>query len=55
MYEGVSAEMDIANDPPEGLIFHLGGRGGRQMDRHGPGQRPQPTVTEFAVHNYVKP
>jgi hypothetical protein len=25
MYEGVTAEMDIANDPPEGLIFHWAG------------------------------
>ena len=25
MYDGVQAEMDIANDPPEGLIFHWAG------------------------------
>ena len=25
MYDGVSAEMDVANDPPEGLIFHWAG------------------------------
>ncbi len=22
MYDGVNAEMDVANNPPEGLIFH---------------------------------
>jgi hypothetical protein len=25
MYDGVQAEMDIANNPPEGLIFHWAG------------------------------
>jgi hypothetical protein len=25
MYDGVNAEMDIANNPPEGLIFHWAG------------------------------
>jgi hypothetical protein len=25
MYDRVNAEMDIASDPPEGLIFHWAG------------------------------
>jgi hypothetical protein len=25
MYEGVTADLDIANDPPKGLIFHWAG------------------------------
>ena len=25
MYDRVNAEMDVANDPPEGLIFHWAG------------------------------
>jgi hypothetical protein len=25
MYDGVQAEMDIANNPPEGLVFHWAG------------------------------
>ena len=25
MYDGVNAEMDIENDPPQGLIFHWAG------------------------------
>jgi hypothetical protein len=24
-YDGVNAEMDVANNPPEGLIFHWAG------------------------------
>jgi len=84
MYDGVQAELDIANNPPEGLIFHWAGevdgkwtitdvwesrdaydrfRDGRLfpaiqkvsgMDPAS-GNGPQPTVTEFAVHNYNKP
>jgi hypothetical protein len=82
MYDGVNAEMDIANDPPEGLIFHWAGevdgkwtitdvwesREAHQRFREerlfpaiqkvsgmDPASGPQPTTTEFAVHNYVKP
>jgi hypothetical protein len=84
MYDGVQAAMDIANDPPEGLIFHWAGevdgkwtvtdiwesRGAYDTFRDqrlfpaiqkvsgmdpASASGPQPTVTEFAVHNYVKP
>ena len=83
MYDAVTAEMDIANDPPEGLIFHWAGEvdgkwtvtdvweSGEHSDRFRQerlfpavrklsgmdpeGGGPQPTVTEFPVHNYVKP
>lgn len=34
VYDAVGAEMDVANDPPEGLIFHWMGEV-RQMGRHG--------------------
>ncbi len=82
MYDGVNAEMDIANNPPEGLIFHwVGEVDGRwtitdvwetreafdrfQEDRllpaiekvsgMDPATGPEPELSEFAVHNYVKP
>lgn len=82
LYEGVSAEMDLANDPPEGLIFHWAGEvdgkwtvmdvweAREAYDRFraerlfpaiqkvsgmDPASAPQPTITEFAVHNHVKP
>jgi hypothetical protein len=82
MYEGVTAEMDIANDPPEGLIFHWAGevdgkwtvtdvweardayerfRAERlfptiqKVSGMDPASGPQPTISEFEVHNYVKP
>jgi hypothetical protein len=82
MYDGVSAEMDIENDPPAGLIFHWAGevdgkwtvtnlwesrdaydrfREERLFPAIGkvsgmdPAAGPQPTITEFAVHHYVKP
>jgi hypothetical protein len=74
--------MDIADDPPEGLVFHWAGdvdgkwtiidvwdsreaydrfRDERlfpaiqQVSGMDPASSPQPTITEFAVHNYVKP
>jgi hypothetical protein len=82
MYDGVQAAMNIASDPPEGLIFHWAGEvdgkwtitdvwGSREAyDRFreerlfpaiqkvsgmDPASGPQPTITEFAVHDYVKP
>jgi hypothetical protein len=82
MYDAVSAEMDVANDPPQGLIFHWAGDVDgkwtvnnvwesreaydrfreerlfpaiRKVSGMDPGSDPQPTVTEFAVHDYVKP
>jgi hypothetical protein len=81
MYDGVQAAMDLANDPPEGLLFHWAGevdgkwtvtdvwegreaydrfRDARLLPAIGqvsgmePGSGPMPTVTEFAVHNYIK-
>jgi hypothetical protein len=82
MYDAVGAEMDVANDPPEGLIFHWAGEVDgkwtvtnlwetreaydrfrderlfpaiRKVFGMDPGSGPQPTVTEFAVHDYMKP
>lgn len=84
LYDGVQAEMDIANNPPEGLIFHWAGEvDGKwtvmdvwelreaydrfREERLFPaiqsvsgmdpasGGMPQPTITEFPVHNYVRP
>jgi hypothetical protein len=82
MYDAVQAELDIANNPPDGLIFHWAGdvdgkwtvtdvwetREAHDRFREeqlfpaiekvsgmNPADGPQPTVTEFAVHNYVKP
>jgi hypothetical protein len=82
MYDGVQAEMDIANDPPEGLLFHWAGdidgkwtvmdvwEAREPYDRFreerllpaiqkvsgmDPADARQPTVTEFAVHHYIKP
>lgn len=82
MYDGVQATMDIANDPPEGLIFHWAGEvDGRwtitdlwesrqayerfrderlfpaikKVSGMDPADGPQPSITEFEVHNYVKP
>ena len=82
MYDGVQAEMDIANDPPEGLIFHCAGEVDgkwtisdvwesreaydrfrderlfpaiRSVSGMDPADGPQPTITEFEVHAYVKP
>ena len=82
MYDGVQAAIDIASDPPEGLIFHWAGevdgkwtittfgRRARHMTgsamtgflrRSGrspewiPLSGPQLTITEFVVHNFVKP
>jgi hypothetical protein len=81
-YDRVSAAMDIAGNPPEGLIFHWAGevdgkwtitdvwessgaygrfREGRlfpaieKVSGMDPASGPQPTITEFAVHHYVKP
>jgi hypothetical protein len=82
MYDGVGAEMDIANNPPEGLIFHWAGEVDgkwtvtdlwetrdaydrfreqrlfpaiQKISGMDPASGPQPTITEFAVHNYLKP
>jgi len=82
MYDGVNAEMDVENDPPEGLLFHWAGEvddkwtiidvwetreaNDRFRDERlmpaiqkvsgmDPSEGPGPTVTEFAVHKYVKP
>jgi hypothetical protein len=82
-YDQVSTEMDVANNPPEGLLFHWAGEvdgkwtitdvwESREANDRFRDERlfpaiqkvssmdpaaggPQPTVTEFAVHNYVKP
>jgi hypothetical protein len=82
MYDGVNAEMDVANNPPEGMIFHwVGEVDGKwtitdvwetreaydrfreerlfpaieKVSGMDPAAGPQPTMTEVAVHNYVKP
>ena|SRR5436190_18584918 len=81
MYDGVNAEMNLANDLPEGLLFHWAGdvdgkwtitdvwETREAYDRFqderllpaiqkvsgmDPNSGPRPTVTEFAVHDYVK-
>jgi hypothetical protein len=82
MYDGVQAEMGIADNPPDGLVFHWAGevdgkwtvtdvwesrdayerfRDDRlfpaiqKVSGMDPTGGPQPTITEFVVHNYVKP
>ena len=82
VYDAVGAELDIANNPPDGLIFHWAGDVDgkwtvtdvwetREAHDHfreqrlfpaiekvsgmNPADGPQPTLTECAVHNYVKP
>lgn len=82
MYDGVSGAMDIANDPPAGLLFHWAGEVDgkwtvmdvwesrdaydrfredrlfpaiQEVSGMDPADGPQPTIAEFAVHNYVKP
>jgi hypothetical protein len=82
MYDRVGAAMDIANDPPEGLILHWAGAVDdkwtvtelwetreacerfrkerlfpaiQEVSGRDPASGPQPTITEFAVHNYLKP
>ena len=82
MYDGVNSAMDIANNPPDGMIFHWAGEVDgkwtitdlwesrdayerfredrlfpaiKQVSGMDPADGPQPTVTESAVHNYVKP
>jgi len=82
MYDAVSAEMDIANDPPEGLLFNWAGEVDGKWTVTGvwetreayerfrderlfpaiekvsgmdPASGPQPTVSDFPVHDYVKP
>jgi hypothetical protein len=81
-YDGVQAALDVANNPPAGLIFHWAGdvdgkwtvtdvwesrdayerfREARllpaiqKLSGMDPASGPQPTITEFAVHGYVKP
>jgi hypothetical protein len=82
MYDGVQAEMDLENNPPEGLLFHWAGdvdgkwtitdvwetrdayerfRDERllpavqKVSGMDPATSPQPTIAEFAVHQYVRP
>jgi hypothetical protein len=82
MYDGVTREMDIANDPPDGLIFHWSGEVDgawtitdvwdtrdaydrfreerlfpaiKKVSGMDPADGPQPTISESAVHHYVKP
>jgi hypothetical protein len=82
MYDRIQAAIDVANNPPEGLIFHWAGEVDgkwtvtdvwqtreaydrfrerqlfpaiRQISGMDPANGPQPTITEFAVHNYAKP
>jgi hypothetical protein len=82
MYDGVQAEMDIANNPPDGMIFHWAGEvDGKwtitdlweSQDAHqrfreerlfpaiqkvsgmDPAGGPQPTISVFEVHDYIKP
>jgi hypothetical protein len=81
-YDAVGVEMDIENNPPEGLIFHWSGEvdgkwtitdvwesreahdrfreqrllpAVEKVSGMDPTSGPQPTTTEYAVHNYVKP
>jgi hypothetical protein len=82
LYDAVRGEMGVANDPPEGLIFHWAGEVDgkwtvtnlwetreaydrfrderlfpaiQKVSGMDPRGGPQPTVTEFAVHDYMKP
>jgi hypothetical protein len=82
LYDGVSAELDLANNPADGLIFHWAGEVDgkwtvnnvwetreaydsfrderlfpaiQKVSGMDPGSGSQPTVSEFAVHDYVKP
>ena len=82
LYDAVQAELGIADNPPDGLIFHWAGDvdgkwtitdvwesreafDGFREDRLAPAIQkvsgtdptdgPQPTFTEFPVHNYIKP
>lgn len=82
MYDGVNAAMDVASNPPEGLIFHWVGEvdgkwtitdvwesreaydrfeeerllpAVQKVSGMDPTDGPQPTVSEYAVHNYEKP
>ena len=82
MYDGVSAAMDLANDPPSGRAAPRAGEVDgkwtvtdiwetreasdrfreqrlfptiQKVSGMDPASGPQPTVTEFAVHNYFKP
>jgi hypothetical protein len=82
VYDSVQAEMDLQNDPPEGLLFHWAGdvdgkwtvtdvwETREAYDRFlegrlfpalqkvvgmDPSTSPQPTITEFAVHDFIKP
>jgi hypothetical protein len=80
MYDGVNAALNVASEPPEGLIFHWAGdvdgkwtitevwESREACDRFreerlfptiqkvsgmDPAEGPQPTITEFEVHNYL--
>jgi hypothetical protein len=82
VYDAVNAAMDVANDPPGGLIFHWAGEVDgkwtiidvwearaaydrfreerlqpaiQKVSGMDPAGGPQPTITEFPVHNYVNP
>ena len=81
-YDRVNAAMDLANDPPDGMIFHWAGEVDgkwtitdvwesreaydrfrdqrlfpaiKEVSGMDPASGPQPTVSQFAVHNYGKP
>src|SRR5215211_138626 len=81
-YDGVQAELDAANNPPEGLIFHWAGEMDgkwttmnvwetreayerfrqerlfpaiKKVSGMDPASGPRPTISEFAVHDYLKP
>jgi hypothetical protein len=82
MYDGVQSEMDVASDPPAGLLFHWAGEVDgkwtitdvweeradyerfrderlfpaiKKVSGMDPATGPQPTVSEFAVHDYLNP
>jgi hypothetical protein len=82
MYDRVQEALDLASDPPDGLIFHWAGEVDgkwtvsdvweareaydrfrderlfpaiQQVSGMNPASGPQPTVSEFAVHDYLRP
>jgi hypothetical protein len=81
MYDGVNAELDVGNNPPDGLIFHWAGEvdgkwtitdvwetreaydrfqeerilpAVQKVSGRDPTEGPQPSVTEYSVHNYFQ-
>jgi hypothetical protein len=82
VYDSVNAAMNVASDPPEGLIFHWAGEVDgkwtltdvwespahharfrdeqlvpaiQKVSGMDPTSGPQPTISEFPVHSYLKP